>query len=88
MGDMGWNCLEVQYVVHPRRRESYCTLVPGRHDSLMKVAVVGGKPKPESASPTNELSAGRVSCRVGGPCGLDAECEVGPCVEQFAEGVG
>ena len=85
---MGWTCLEVQNLVHPGRRESYCTLVPGRHDSLMRVALVGSKLKPESASPTNELPGGRVSSRVGGPCAVDAECEVDPCVEQSAEGVG
>ena len=85
---MGCTCLKVHNLVYPWRRESYCTLVPGRHDSLRRIAVVGGKPKPESASPINELPGGRVSCRVGGPCEVDAEFEVAHCVEQSGEGVG
>ena len=88
MGDMGWNCLEVQNLIHPQRRESYCTLVPGGHDSAIRVAVADGKPKPESASLINELPGGRVSCIVGGPCEVDAEFEVDPCMEQSTKGVG
>ena len=88
VGDRGCIFLAEQNPCHPLRRESYCTLVPGHHDSWMRIEADCDKPKPWRVFLIKELPVVTVSCGVGAPPEAVVVNIVGPCVEKLPGGVG